>query len=418
MEKCMAQIKNPIDFEDEKVLKRTNILNELLLGQDIGVVQDYLEQCGLERFHCDIRRFYLLITGMRRDMYIRKGTTPYKNLKLNRCFAERIIAVLGEGGDRFDIFLNNYDRNKLLVFLITPGEGRDIGAIADTINGMLQTCYENGLSDRGAPFFNYTVVSRLIGDISEIGGVYQRLLHMHAYSFFDEESRVAMEEGDCKLRDNEIPGALMRMIDREKEAVLKGEPDTVRKTAWEMLLELKRWYSFSVAEYVLYELRGAVNEAVSMYGLKEREIEMAKGMKEYHSVSAMMRDVENMCAVCAGLTREVRQRYSLPTIKAMQYISANYRKAITQGEIAAYIGVSAQYLSSLFNSEMHLSIPEYIRQVRFEEIKRELRQTNRPASRIARDNGYQNLSYFYQMFKKAEGCTAAEYREQALDEEE
>ncbi len=98
--------------------------------------------------------------------------------------------------------------------------------------------------------------------------------------------------------------------------------------------------------------------------------------------------------------------------RACDYIREHYRKDLNLGSIAQYLGLSESYTSRIFNKYMGMNIPAYINQVRIEQAKGLLRETNKKIYEIAFETGYISTTAFHIAFKKQEGITPIEFRNQ------
>ncbi len=96
--------------------------------------------------------------------------------------------------------------------------------------------------------------------------------------------------------------------------------------------------------------------------------------------------------------------------KVNLYIKKNYTKELTLKSIAEVFYISPNYLSSEFNERNKTSLTEYINKIRINNAKKYLTESNMKISIIAKKVGYNNLSYFSQIFKKIEQCTPKQYR--------
>ena len=79
-------------------------------------------------------------------------------------------------------------------------------------------------------------------------------------------------------------------------------------------------------------------------------------------------------------------------------------------EIAAQMGVSSNYLSTIFRRETQYSINEYLNAVRLNHAKKLLRDTNLKVYEIAEKTGFSDAYYFSSVFKRNIGVTPSEYR--------
>ena len=100
-----------------------------------------------------------------------------------------------------------------------------------------------------------------------------------------------------------------------------------------------------------------------------------------------------------------------PTIKkAIQYISGNFKKAITLNDVAEYIYLNPAYFSTVFKRYMGISFKKYLTMLRIEEGKRLLKNTDYTVTDIAFMTGFEASGYFARVFKNHTGLTPKQYR--------
>lgn len=78
-------------------------------------------------------------------------------------------------------------------------------------------------------------------------------------------------------------------------------------------------------------------------------------------------------------------------------------------ELGRLVGCSTYYLSRTFSSEMGMTIPQYIRQVRLERAAELLRAGGHNVTEAALEVGYSSLSHFSQAFHEHFGCCPGLY---------
>lgn len=100
------------------------------------------------------------------------------------------------------------------------------------------------------------------------------------------------------------------------------------------------------------------------------------------------------------------------TEKAVAFIRQHFREDITLEDVAAGCYVDKFYLSHLFTRYEGMSVGKYILMLRVDESMRLLRETDLPVNAIAEAVGFQDVSYFCRMFKKAVTMTPLQYRRQ------
>lgn len=98
--------------------------------------------------------------------------------------------------------------------------------------------------------------------------------------------------------------------------------------------------------------------------------------------------------------------------EAVKLIQQNYDKEISVQQIAEKVGLSPNYLSSLFKKELNLNFIDYLNYIRVENAKRLLRETGMKSYEIAEKVGFSHDSYFSKTFKKMTGINPNEYKRQ------
>lgn len=95
---------------------------------------------------------------------------------------------------------------------------------------------------------------------------------------------------------------------------------------------------------------------------------------------------------------------------AIQYINQNYARHIGLEEIANHVYLSKHYFHRLFTQTVNCTPHEYIHMVRLRHAKELLRNSSLSVREIATSVGFENDSYFIQLFKRSESTTPLAYR--------
>ena len=96
--------------------------------------------------------------------------------------------------------------------------------------------------------------------------------------------------------------------------------------------------------------------------------------------------------------------------RVLDYIHENYTKDIDINLIAENVGLSYSHLRKIFKDETGDNILNYINNMRINESKRLLCQTNLNIREIAVNLGYNNEQSFIRFFKKYESISPGEFR--------
>lgn len=89
--------------------------------------------------------------------------------------------------------------------------------------------------------------------------------------------------------------------------------------------------------------------------------------------------------------------------RAKGYIQRNIRKSITQKSIANYLGISSEYLCSIFKKHEDTTIMRYINKIKLENIKALVDNTNLHLYEAAAMYGYSDPNYVSRLYKQLYG---------------
>ena len=113
---------------------------------------------------------------------------------------------------------------------------------------------------------------------------------------------------------------------------------------------------------------------------------------------------------------ETEQKPAVTVADIQKYISAHYLESnFSLKMMAMDLGTSQSNLSHLFKKDTNLTLSEYIDLLKMDCAKKMLAQPDMSVNVISQRLGYANASTFIRKFKKLEGITPGEYREQSKE---
>lgn len=111
---------------------------------------------------------------------------------------------------------------------------------------------------------------------------------------------------------------------------------------------------------------------------------------------------------CCRIFQREKDDYYVDWVK--QYVAQNYATDCTVEDMAKIIGLSPNYLRKKFKTGMGVTILEYVTEVRLQKAKELLRERRLKVKEVSIQVGYENISYFTQLFAKKNGVTPNEYK--------
>ena len=115
---------------------------------------------------------------------------------------------------------------------------------------------------------------------------------------------------------------------------------------------------------------------------------------------------------CANNNLVVSETKTSGTQRIINYIDTNYTTLQSVSEIAKACEVSESYIHRIVKKNTSLTVKEYINKLRLRHALHEMACSNNSFAIISKACGFQNVSYFYYLFKKNYGVTPTQYREQ------
>ncbi|WP_337098792.1 response regulator transcription factor [Paenibacillus sp. YIM B09110] len=106
--------------------------------------------------------------------------------------------------------------------------------------------------------------------------------------------------------------------------------------------------------------------------------------------------------------RKFKNKLNLEEVR--KFMDTHYAEPITLEQLARSFYVSKEYLSKMFKQEFSQNITDYLLNLRMEKAKEWLLDESIPIKAIAEMAGYEDVTYFYRVFKKRFGIAPGEMR--------
>lgn len=154
---------------------------------------------------------------------------------------------------------------------------------------------------------------------------------------------------------------------------------------------------------------------------KEEQLAYFQPMTNWNHINITLRQLQDLffkfMSEAAGYIATIRKDKAKGFIhEVKKYVDSHFCEDITLKSLAAMFYVNPVYLGQLFKKTYGKYLNEYLLQLRINEAKRLLRQTDLCVYEIAERVGFKNSDYFVTRFKKVEQMTPTEYRAQWFKE--
>lgn len=140
--------------------------------------------------------------------------------------------------------------------------------------------------------------------------------------------------------------------------------------------------------------------------------ELKNSMKTIQTLEEIKNYIRMLLKKIIGVRDTISgRRYSDIIEIAKDQIRKTYMSdEISLNTIAAEVGMSSSYFSSIFSKEMEKTFVEYLTEIRMDRAKELLMCSSMKTSEIGYEVGYKDPHYFSYIFKKTQNCTPKEFR--------
>ena len=159
--------------------------------------------------------------------------------------------------------------------------------------------------------------------------------------------------------------------------------------------------------------RSALNLGVARFLSKPSNMEELEEAITYMA-SKVTRDVNADSAEEETATEHESVAGNFIVRNALAYMEENYKDKILLSDVAEKTYVSQWHLSKLLNKETGQNFSEILNGIRIEKAKELLKDPAMRIGDIAEEVGFLDLAHFSRVFKKLNGISANEYRNQKL----
>ena len=256
----------------------------------------------------------------------------------------------------------------------------------------------------------YYLLSGLISDAKEQFIINQKKLHQQAK--ISESIQMYKSMGSSET--SQYP------LEKEQKLLSKVREGNLRESS-ALLNELLGYVFLSAGnnlatvKYRSVELCSLLSRAAIENGATSSQIFMLNN--QFMQNMDNYRSTDELCyAMIEILTSFMECMFPLASDNSklmrdsMNYISAHFSEPLTLQEVASHMCLNPSYFSRVFKQSCGVTFKEYLTQVRMEEAKRLLGNTDYSLLDIAVAVGFENQSYFTSVFKKNTGLTPGQYR--------
>lgn len=208
---------------------------------------------------------------------------------------------------------------------------------------------------------------------------------------FNKEMNAALERLD--------KGSVVAAIRFLREGI-KDRPETSGHEILQMTKEVCNLFLFSIRKN-----KFLIEESNNFFD------DFSANANNFGSVNSLFNYLTtSITTLLDKIIEDKKQLDTKPIRDAKQYIKENFQYSITLEDVSTKVGFNATYFSSLFKKDTGYTFLEYLSEVRMNQAKILLKETNLSVATICERVGYSDVKHFTKMFTKHIGLKPNEYR--------
>ena len=154
-----------------------------------------------------------------------------------------------------------------------------------------------------------------------------------------------------------------------------------------------------------------IDSGVPLERLLGENKELVNIIPDYQTIDAYIEWIDSLYfLVLAGTNKGGKETRKHAIREAVYYIHQNYHQNISVEKVALHVDKSNNYFSYLFKKEMGMSFVEYLNRIRIDKAKELLNTSTYKTYEISELVGFSDYKYFSSVFKKVEGVSPTQYK--------
>lgn len=396
LEECRKDARK---IEEEKMLKelldenllsvKREVLSSLLRERPGRDVREQAEQLGILPA-CG--RYAVIAAGSNSGGPREEPEAPEGQPYVLHWSEEKLFAVVGgetlTAGSLKQTALSLPEKG----FVSVPAVYAGIGSIVDSVDELYLSCQQAKEALGFALFW---------GDAKTVS-------HSDLEVFQQDQ---AAKTGEFLMKGNYFTKQLLHSLRAADEERMYSLLDEMFR-----LVDASRWADRTMIANFLY---GILNEAALLfYNTNLSELEegtagaLLLSLPDYRSIQGYTRSFFDKAMGILLDKRSNKDEYVVKKVE--QIVRERYHSDISIKTIAAEIYLSPNYLGSIFRKCTGIAFHDFLCQYRMEKAKELLQSPKYRVSKVAREVGISNPSYFCQLFKETFGIAPGEYQEMLL----
>ena len=361
-----------------------------------------------------IDSFWFCITGFKkaiiRDVY---GQTAASSMEIFSHYASLVEQTVKRNHYSANVFMVLENETKQMAVIFSSNEAPKCSPeeLAAEITALGQKVYEQYLFHENNEYCNIAALSKELHGYADIRAGYLQARKLNDLSFFRMEPEVLTSKRIEKLRNAADYRTVMSECHQLQLALDAGNISLCKKRLKHLYLDtIKNSFRWPLLHDALSFCKHMLELRCTARGLTEVDPEILCTQNNYLCIEEIFDALWPILKQLCSLAQE-QGCYQELILQTVYYIKLHYSEDISLADIAAYVGVTPNYLSGTFQKEMGCSLREFITTERIEAAKKLLLNKSMRVFDVAEAVGIHDVKYFSRLFKKMTGTPPGEYRD-------
>lgn len=252
--------------------------------------------------------------------------------------------------------------------------------------------------------------------LSDIADAKERIQILQTYGMRLGYRQVLTEEvvRTLEMQDYRYPQNTETAI---KNAIFRGTGEQLQNFCRQFQQEVRRLhcepkYVKRAYQKLLHSVSHILQETDSVVFKAVEDLDPERQIVEAVTLGEMEYTLNRVVQIIQELRDKKEDIRNFAILKAINYIKEHYSENISLDQLADYLEMTPEYLSTLFNREMGINFSTFLKQFRISHAKRLLKGSDKKIYEIAIEVGYNDPKYFNRVFKEVMGISPGDYRQQ------
>ncbi|PAV31220.1 hypothetical protein CIL05_00755 [Virgibacillus profundi] len=254
-------------------------------------------------------------------------------------------------------------------------------------------------------------VGRLYDEKNRINRSYIEALATMEYKFINPEGSIIYIE-ELSSQSEQSLGYPEEDQMKLVQSLKQGDETVAAETLQSMFAALvEREPSIQVSKIICFDIINTIVKTVTEMG-QGKHISDLNRIADFNSIEQLHQQLQTIVMdVCKEVDSKKESHNDKMRNDILDYIKASYKLYdLSLESVALKFQLSVSYLSRFFKEQTGTTFTQYVQDLRMNEVKRLLKETDQPIKDIVVEVGYKDVANFTRKFKNLVGVTPGQYR--------